>query len=386
MLEEGEIYLNAGSFGSLHRRTFEAYVDGLREFECNPTMNHPVFWQRADDARVSLAAFMGAPAEDVSFTSNVTVSMNMAILGLDWKAGDELVASDQEYGAIDNCIHQTESRHEIVVRRAAIPRPPSSEQEIIDAFAARITDRTRLLVVSHICSGTGTIMPIADLAHLAHEHGAMLAVDGAHAPGMIPLNLEALGADLYGGNCHKWLCSPKGVGFLYAVPVAQERLQYLVVGWGYSQRQGAVRHEDGRLRVGDRPFMWSLDQWGSRDLPSLVATATAVEVQEEIGTERIAARGRELTEYGRKRLEETGWARCITSSIPGSMTNSLAAYEVDGLGDLDLRAALYDGWRITTPADRRENHHWLRVSTHYYNDRWEIDRLMEALETLRAAA
>ena len=387
MLGEDEIYLNTGSFGSLHRRTFDDYTETLRAFEENPTMNHPVFWQRADDSRARLATFLGAPAADVSFTSNVTVSMNMAILGIDWQPGDELVASDHEYGAIDNCIHQAEQRHGITVRRAVLPKPPSSGQEIVDAFAEQITDRTRLLTICHIFSGTGTITPIAELARLAHEHGAMIAVDGAHAPGMIPVDLTASGVDLYGGNCHKWLCSPKGVGFLYATPAAQERLQYLVVGWGYSQAEGVGRGDDGGLEVQGRPFMWCLDQWGSRDLPSLVATATAIDVQEELGTENIAARGRELTAHLRQSMEGTGWARCLTCTAPGNLSNSLTAYELDGLGDIDdLRAVLHERWRITTPASRRGTGHGIRVSTQYYNDTWEIDRLIEALETLRKAA
>lgn len=386
MLGADEIYLNTGSFGSLHRRTFDDYMAGLREFEVNPTMHHPVFWDRADDARRRLGAFLGASAEDVAFTSNVTVSMNMAILGLDWQAGDEILASDNEYPAIDNCIHHVEQRHGIVVRRAPIPDAPASPQEILDAFAAGFTPKTRLLVVCHIFSRTGTIVPLAELAALAHEHGAMIAVDAAHAPGMIPLDMQALGCDLYSGNCHKWLCSPKGVGFLHATPAAQERLHHIVVGHGY-RREGTTRSADGGLLIGDRPFMWCLDQWGSRDLPSLVSTAMAVDVQEQIGREAIAARGRELTGYLWERFTATDWARPLAAASPDlGMTNSLTAWQLSGLDEDQLRGVLHQRFRITTPVGRHEDGHWMRVSTHYYNDTWEIDALLEALETLRAEA
>jgi isopenicillin-N epimerase len=388
MLGEDEIYLNTGSFGSLHRRTFDDYMASLREFEMNPTMNHPVFWERTDVARGRLAAFLGSPSEDLAFTSNVTVSMNMAILGLDWQAGDEILASDQEYGAIDNCIHETAKRFGVVVRRVAIPKPPESAEQIVAAFAAAITSKTRLLVCCHIFSGTGTINPIADLARLAHQHGAMIAADGAHAPGMIPLDLAGSGVDLYGGNCHKWLCSPKGVGFLYATPEAQKRLQYLVVGHGYN-RVGTSEGADGRQRVvGDRPFMWSLDQWGSRDMPSMIATATAVDVQEELGKKGIADRGQELNGYLRQCMEASGWARCLTSATAtDGLSGSLTAYMLSGLGEIaDLRRTLHERFHITTPAGARQEGHWMRVSTHYYNERHEVDALMRALEELRVEA
>jgi isopenicillin-N epimerase len=387
MLGSDEIYLNTGSFGSLHKRTFDDYLEGLREFERNPTMNHPVFWERADEARRRLGPFLGIPAEDLAFTSNVTVSMNMAILGLDWNEGDEILASDSEYSAIDNCIHHAETRHKLVVRRVPLPKSPTSPKQIIDAFAAQITPRTRLLSVCHVYSGTGTILPVAELAALAHKHGAMIAVDGAHAPGQIPLTLEASGCDLYGGNCHKWLCSPKGVGFLYASPEAQDRLHHIVVGHGYN-KQGTTRAEDGRMLIGGRPYMWCLDQWGSRDLPSLVATATAVDVQEQIGSEVIAARGRELTAYLRQRLEATDWATCLTSA-PGAdagLANSLTAWLLRGIDVDNLRAELHTRFRITTPAGRRDDAQWMRVSTHYYNATSEVDALFDALEQLRAEA
>lgn len=383
MIDPQEIYLNSGSFGSLHRRTFDAFVNGLRTFELNPTMNHRVFWDLADAAHASLGGLLGAPGEDLAFTSNVTASMNMAILGLDWQPGDEIVASDHEYGSIDYCMHHAEQRWGLAVRRAPIPRPPAGPQDIVDAFAAAITERTRLLVCSHIFSRTGCIAPIRTLAELAHERGALLASDGAHAPGMIPLDLADSGCDLYGGNCHKWLCSPKGVGFLYARPEVQERLHHIVVGWGY-RPEGPTRGDDGGLLIGAKPFMWGLEQWGSRDLPSLAALPVAVDVQQQIGRERIAARGRQLTAYLRQRLEATGWARCLAPSAPG-MSGSLTAYHLTGFGDLDLRERLYERYRITAPAAREGDRHWLRVSTHLYNTFAEVDALLGALEELRVS-
>lgn len=134
--------------------------------------------------------------------------------------------------------------------------------------------------------------------------------------------------------------------------------------------------------------MWCLDQHGSRDLPSLAACATAVDVQEGIGRDVIAARGRKLTAYAWQKLEATGWARCETAATPASgLSNSLTAWELSGLGDVgDLRATLYERHKITTPASKRGDGHWLRLSTHYYTAEWEVDALVDALTELRAEA
>ena len=381
MLDPEEIYLNTGSFGSLHQRTFDHFVEGLRTVEENPTTNYGVLRERVDEAREFLGRFLGSPPEDLAFTLNVTASMSMAILGLDWRPGDEILASDSEYGAIDHCLHHVEQREGLTVRRAPVRHPPDSPDEIIESFASSITDRTRLLVCSHIFSRTGCIAPIADLARLAHSHGALIAIDGAHAAGMIPIDLAATGCDLYGGNCHKWLCSPKGAGFLYASPSAQPLLHHIVVGWGYSP-EGPTRAADGGLHIGENPFMWGLELWGSRDQPSLAAVRTAVEIQEEIGRERIADRGRELAAYLRECLVSTGWARPLTPASH-ELSGSLAAYHLSGFGDVDLRRTLQKRYRITAPSAIHEDGHWMRVSTHYYNQPHELDTLVWALQEIR---
>jgi len=381
MLDPEEIYLNTGSFGSLHQRTFEHFVEGLRTIEENPTTNYGVLRERIDEARRFLGGFLGAAPENLAFTLNVTASMSMAVLGFDWQPGDEILASDSEYGAIDHCLHHAAQREGITVRRASIPHTADSPDEIVESFAASITDRTRLLVCSHIFSRTGCIAPIADLARLAHSHGALIAIDGAHAAGMIPVDLAGTGCDLYGGNCHKWLCSPKGVGFLYAAPGAQALLHHIVVGWGYSP-DGAIRVADGGLRIGERPFMWGLELWGSRDQPSLAAVRTAVQIQDEIGRERIANRGRELTAYLRDRLMATGWARPLTPASH-ELSASLSAYHLSGFGDVELRRMLHERYRITTPAGIDGDGHRVRVSTHYYNQPHEIDALVRALGEIR---
>jgi selenocysteine lyase/cysteine desulfurase len=240
------------------------------------------------------------------------------------------------------------------------------------------------VVCSHITTNTGLVVPIKGLSDLAHARGALIAFDGAHGPGMIPLDLAGSACDFYGGNCHKWLCAPKGTGFLYAAPSVQERLHHIVVSWGYS-REGPKTDDEGRLRIQDRPFMWELENWGTRDLAGLAAVGTAVDFQEAVGKGRVAARGRVLAGYLRSRMAQKGWAELITPSVP-SMSGSISAFHFRGLGDVALSRYLYDRARISVPTREIEDGHWMRVSTHLYNSFEQVDRLTEELETLRKDA
>ena len=381
LLDRNEIYLNTGSYGSLHRSVFGCLVDALNRVEANPTVARGQLESEANAARKRLATFVNAPAEDIAFTTNVTVSLNLVINGLTWKPGDQILASDQEYGAIDNCLHNAEREWGVEVRRATIPIPPTGPKDILDAFAAGITERTRLVVCSHIATRTGLIAPIKDLAALAHEHGAMIAIDGAHGPGMIPVDLAKWGCDFYGGNCHKWLCAPKGTGFLHAVPEVQDRLRHVLVGWGYS-REGKTRGDSGGLLINGRPAMWGLETCGTRDLACFAAVGAAVEHQTAIGRDRIASRGRQLAAYLRDRLSGSDWAQLLTPDI-AEMSGSISAYHLEGFGELDL----YKRCRITAPAGKREGGlYWLRVSTHFYNGFDQVDRLVEVLNECRTPA
>ncbi len=373
MIAPDEIYLNTGSFGSQPRPVFEKMLEILKDVERNPTRHRAEYNSVVDSSRAHLAAFINAPAEDIAFATNVTMAINMVVHGLDWRPGDEILASNQEYGAIDNCLHLAERRYGVVVKRVEIPIPPEHPEDILNAFEAEFTDRTRLVFCSHITTRTGLITPIKALTRLAHDRGALIAVDGAHAPGMIPLDLQDLGCDFYGGNCHKWLCAPKGTGLLYASSSMQERLNHVVVSWGYS-REGAKRGADDILRINDRPFMWGIENWGTRDQACFAAVGAAVEFQEAVGKDRIRERGQQLAAYLRDRLAETGWARQLTPSV-SALSGSISAFHLFGFDDLDL----YERYRITVPTTKNDDVYWIRVSTHICNGFDEVDRLVDAL-------
>ncbi len=384
MNDPSEIYLNTGSFGVMPRPVYEVMTAAIRERELNPTRNHARFRERVREARSRLARFLNASPSDIALLMNVTVAINLVVNGLAWQPGDEIAASDQEYGAIDNCLHNASRRWGVTVRRAAVPIPPACPEDVVRAFEVAMTGRTRLVLCSHITTGTGLIAPVKALAELAHAHGALMVADGAHAPGMIPLDLAVLGCDFYGGNYHKWLCAPQGVGFLHAAPHVQERMRHLIVGWGYSQ-DGPTADAVGRPLIKGEPYMWGIEEWGTCSTPEQIAMGEAVRLQEEIGPERIAARGRQLAAYLRRRMAEHEWALLISPSHP-EMTGSISTFLLDGFGSTKLGEALFDRYGITVPAGPHGAGHRMRVSTHIYNTFAQGDRLVEALEELRAEA
>ncbi len=385
LLAPGEIYLNTGSYGSQPKPVFERLTEELRLLEASPTANRGPLREKVTRSRAKLARFLNVASEDLAFTANVTVAVNMVVHGLDWRPGDQILASDQEYGAIDNVLHHAERRYGVEVRGARIAVTPSTPEEILAAYEAGFTDRTRLVLASHVVTRTGLIMPIKRLAALAHSRGALMAVDGAHAPGMIPLDLTDAGCDFYGGNCHKWLCAPKGTGFLHAAPAVQDRLHHVIVSWGYSQAHAGrtAGRRDGRPTINDAPYMWGLENWGTTELAAFVAVAAAVEFQENIGRERIAARGRQLAAYLRRRMAATGWATLLTPDRD-DLSGSISSFRLEGFGSGDLRKALHERYRISTPVALREGRQQQRVSTHICNGFDEVDALVDALAELRA--
>lgn len=381
MIPESEVYLNTGSWGSLPRRVYETLVEKLSKLEGNPTRNRSLLIHDLEQARAALAAFVNAALQDISFLPNVTVAINMVLQGLTWQTGDEILTSDQEYGAINNAMHHTSKCSGVIIKRAPLPIPASSPSDIVEAFREHIGPRTRLILCSHIATRTGFITPVKTLSELAHERGILIAFDGAHGPGMVPLDLTDWGCDFYGGNCHKWLCAPKGTGFLYAHPKAQHLLSHTIVSWGYSQ-EGAVQNDKGQLAVNNRPLMWQLEHWGTRDMAPFCAVADAVAIQQKIGKDKILSRVQQLASYVREQLLARPGVKLRTPTHT-QMTGAISTLFLPGLAQDTTNNQLYDKYRITTPIFQADGGIEQRISTHIYNGFSQIDTLVEAIDQLR---
>jgi len=249
LLDPDVIYLNHGSFGACPRSVFDAYQRWQRELERQPVeFLGRRFAALMAEARAALGAYVGADADDLVYVPNATTGLNIVARSLELAPGDEVLATDHEYGALDRTWRFICGRRGARYVRRPVELPITSAEQVVEAIWAGVTARTRVLFLSHITSPTAVILPVAELVRRAREAGIITIVDGAHAPGQIPLDLESLGADFYCGNCHKWMMAPKGSAFLYARRERQPLLEPLVVSWGWESDEILRQAQDDPLR------------------------------------------------------------------------------------------------------------------------------------------
>jgi isopenicillin-N epimerase len=233
LLDPEVVFLNHGSFGATPKAVFDEQSRIRLRVEREPLIffDHD-YLMELDQARTVLAGFLGARTDDLAFVVNATTGVNTVLRSLQLKRGEQLLVTDHEYNACRNAIDAVaaESGTEVVV--ASIPFPLSSEGEVVEAVLERFTPRTRLLLIDHATSQTGMVLPIDRLVNEAQARGVDVLVDGAHAPGMVPLDLDTLGAAYYTGNLHKWICAPKGAAFLHVREDRRERVRPLVISHG----------------------------------------------------------------------------------------------------------------------------------------------------------
>jgi isopenicillin-N epimerase len=376
MLDPTATYLNNGSFGPSPKVVFDAVVAFMRQLQSQPVQQFSrVFPPIVRAAKEKLGAYVGADPDHFALVMNLTIGMNMVVHGLDLEPGAEILSTDQEYGAVNNCWEYVAKRKGWTIRRVTLPAPPESPGQIVDLIAESLSPKTRVLMISHITTRTGLITPARQLAALARERGLLSVFDGAHVPGMIPLDLADIDPDFYIGNCHKWLMGPMGSAFLYARPGVQERLMPSTIGWGLSRQTGTS-------------YMHRLfEHLGTRDLSPFAGVGAAVDFQHGIGIERIASRGRRLAGYLRTQLQERfPDVQCLTSPDP-ALSGSMTAFVLPSFGGDNLMQEMWDRYRIQIAGGRMEGSDLtrIRISTHYYNAHAEIDRMLDALEELRRA-
>jgi isopenicillin-N epimerase len=373
-LDPGLVFLNHGSYGACPRPVREAQRAWQDEMERNPV----AFLGRRSaallrTAREALATFVGAQADHLVFVPNATTGVNIVARSLDLRPGDEVLGTTLEYGACDATWQFVCAQQGASYRRAPIALP-LDDAAFVDAVMAAVTPRTRLIFVSHIASTTALVLPVAALVDAAHARGLQVLVDGAHAPGQIELDLDALGADFYTGNGHKWLCGPKGVAFLHARPEHHERLHATVISWGYVAGSGG--HTGFDAYTGRSTFERRLQWQGTRDITGCLALTAAIDFHRtHLSPEVRAACHHQAVALMHEMAGRFGLP------VIGSDAHfaQMAAVPVPGCDAEALRARLFDRHRIEVPVTRHEGRTFVRVSVQGYNTRAELEALATAL-------
>jgi isopenicillin-N epimerase len=377
LLDPGVIFLNHGSFGACPKPVFAAYQVWQRRLEEQPVLFlGREFTDLQLSARQKLGAFLGAQAEDLVYIPNATYGVNIIARSLAIQSGDEILTTDHEYGACDNT-------WEFICRKTGgkyIHQPIDLPVDSVEACANQlwrgVTARTKLIFLSHITSPTAQCLPVEAICLRAQQAGILTFIDGAHAPGQIPLNLEATGADFYTGNAHKWMLSPKGAAFLYARRENQSLVEPLVVSWGYSA--------DEKTTTGNR-FIDLLQWTGTHDPSAALTVPTAIEFMQEHHWEQLRQECQALLRQALKRIQDlTGLPPAYAAGDqPCTLPPQLAIAPLPQSTDLAaLKASLYDQFRIEVPLTEWNGHKFIRISVQAYNSQEDMDTLLEGLKVL----
>jgi len=365
LLDPDVVFLNHGSFGACPRPVFERYQAWQLELEREPV--HFILRRLPEllaEARATLAAYVGAAPDDLTFVPNATTGVNMAARSLGLRPGDEVLATGLEYGACDRAWEAICAQAGARYVRAAMPLPVG---DVVEALFARQTDKTRIVYASHITSETGVLLPIEEIVNRARDAGLISIVDGAHAPGHVPLDLEGLGADFYSGNCHKWLCAPKGAGFLHVRPEHQARVEGPIVSWGHLEPS---------------TFISRTQEQGTRDAAAYLTVPYAIAFQREHVGDDLRARFIESCRDARRELCAVLGTEPIA---PAEMVLQMASVRLpDGTGET-LERRLWEEHCIEIPVMRPQKD-LLRISIAAYTTREDVDRLLDALPRALAVA
>lgn len=373
LLDPTVTFLNHGSFGACPHEVLDAQQRWQREMERNPVE----FLGRRSagllrEAREVLARELGARGADLVFVPNATTGVNVVARSLQLQPGDEVLSTDLEYGACDATWQRVcaASGARYVRVPMALPLQPA---DFVARLMGAVTPRTRLIFLSHITSTTALTLPVAALSAQARAAGVMTLVDGAHAPGQIHLNLDAIGADVYVGNCHKWQCAPKGAAFLHARPAHQDALHATVTSWGYAD--GADDQPRFDAYLGSTPFERHLQWQGTRDPSAWLTVPAALDFQRRHDWPAVRQRCHALAlealqqvvaRFGLDPLgADTDWAQMVCLPVPPQDAER-------------LRARLFDESRIEVPVTQHAGRVFVRISVQGYNQAADIERLLAA--------
>lgn len=361
-LDPDFLTVNHGSFGATPRSVLAAQRAWQDQLERQPSrfMNR-IYSGAIRKAAAALGRFVHANPDDLAFVDNATTACNAVLRSLSLQPGDGVTILSHAYGAVHNAIRYRADRDGVRIVQAPVPFPDPSADALVAAVSGAIDARTKLAVIDHITSASAIVLPIERIVAACHAAGVKVLVDGAHAPGQIDLDLEAIGADWYAGNCHKWLCAPKGCAFLYARPDAQAGLHPGTISHGYGQG-----------------FLAEFDWTGTTDPSRFLAVEAAIDFHQALGGAALRARNKALAGQGAALIAQRLNTNVGTSgAIAGAMgTIRLPVDDPTPERALRIRNMLMDAG-ADAPVHALDGALWLRISAFAYNELDDYVRLAD---------
>lgn len=377
-LDPNVIHLNHGSFGATPRAVLERQREWRRRSEANPVRFYGrELFGHLDEARRRLAEFVGADDAGLAFVPNVSTGVNAVLRSLGLLPGDELLVTDHAYGAARNAVDYVAGIAGATVTVAHVAVPVSDPADIVAAVVDAVTPATRLAVIDHVTSPTGIVFPITDVAAALAARNVPVLVDGAHAPGMLDLGVAGIGAAYYTGNCHKWMCAPKGAAFLWTREDVRPAVAPVVIGWGRTSVP------PGRSR-----YHAEFDWVGTDDPSAYLCVPAAIDVMGEIfpgGWAELQRHNHDLVLAGRSIVAAAiGAEPVVPDAVMGSMAIiplPPAPEAADGFVPDPLQTWLADERHIEAPVTHgpKPDDRWLRISAQAYNSAADYERLADAV-------
>jgi selenocysteine lyase/cysteine desulfurase len=369
MFQDGLIMMNNGTVGPMPKPVFNTLIRTFRVQATHPVDVYEYLPFKEEDVRRKVASFIGALEDEVAIVRNTTEGMNFVANGLDMREGDEVLISSMEHPGGTHPWKIKEKRYGIKVTEVPIGLPPQNVDEFVGAFERAITPKTRIISVSHTVYISGLMAPIKELCAMAHERGLLVAADGAHAIGMLDLDMHDLGVDFYATSPYKWLGAPTGVGVFYVRKESQDKLWPTICTSGWDNPDSARKFE-------------TLSQ---RAVALIIALGEAVDFQTHIGKARIETRVKSLAGYFKQQLKAIRGARLHTSEDP-YISGGLTAFSIEGVEPRDIVEHVRQKYNIVirTVGSKEKGEHGVRVSTHYYINHQEVDMLLQGIKEVAA--
>jgi isopenicillin-N epimerase len=372
LLKPDIIYLNFGAFGACAKPVFQRYQQLQLELEQEPTYFMNVAGpQYLKDSKKALAEYLNTNEDDLVYVANPSFGVNIVAKSFPLRQNDEVLATNIEYGACDRTWEYHCKKSGAVYKRQNIPLPIESKDDFVQKFVSGITGRTRLIFISHITSSTGLRLPVEEICAIAKQRNLPVFVDGAHAPGQIPVDLSSLDIDFYTGACHKWMMTPKGCSFLYVKKEWQNRLEPLAVSWGYNP-----------VKPSRSQFLDYHQIQGTRDYTAFLTVPQAVSFMKENNWQKLSSHYQQMTQQNAPELCKLLRSEPI-APVSNDFVVQLYSAEVKTKDPEKLHDYFYEKYKIQIPLMHQNAKTYLRYSLNAFNEQEDMDKLFDAINEIK---